>query len=176
MMTIKGILLIDFEEEWRNKDSEYYLGDFTKKIRNAKRLLNAFRQKKLTIVFTRHITLGSKTAFVKGSKNVTIIEELKPLNDEKVIVKNKISPFYKTDLEEFLNQRYIDELFICGIMTNLCIRSAVSDAYDRDFKVILIKDACASDSDATDKFSFKDIKATRPEVEIISTSKAIKLL
>ncbi|MEM3278209.1 MAG: isochorismatase family cysteine hydrolase [Thermoplasmata archaeon] len=175
-MNDKCLLLIDFEEEWQNRDSKYYLGDFSDRLKNARRLLDAFREKDLMVIFTKHITPDSKTSFVPGSKNVKIIEYLKPLNKEKVIIKNKISPFFKTDLEEHLRQNHITELFICGIMTNLCVRSAVSDAYDRDFKIVLIKDACVSDSEATDKFTFKDIKMTRPEVDILTTSRAIKLL
>jgi nicotinamidase-related amidase len=47
-----------------------------------------------------------------------------------VLTKNKISPFYNRDLERILKEMKPDDLVVAGIMTNLCVRSAVSDAYD----------------------------------------------
>lgn len=175
-MTDKCLLLVDFQEEWRNRESKYYLGDFSSRIKNAKKLIKAFRKKGLTVIYTRHISQGNDDSFVEGSKNAEIIEELKPLREEKVIVKHRISPFFNTDLDAYLSESTARELFICGIMTNLCVRSAVSDAYDRGFKIVIIKDACASDSEATDKFTFRDIKMTRPKVDISTAGKIVKLL
>lgn len=171
---VKALILIDFEEEWRNKKSDYYLGEFKNKIENAKRLLKTCRENGITIIFTRHIEPDPTPAFAKGTKNIEIINELKPLPNEKIVEKNKISPFYKTDLEKYLKKNKIDELIVGGIMTNLCVRSTISEAYDRDFKLILSKDTCVSDSVSTDKNTIKDLKNTRPEVEVLSTSEIIK--
>ena len=54
-------------------------------------------------------------------------------------------------------------------MTNLCVRSAVADAYDRDFKVTVVRDICVSDSASTDRFTFRDLKKTRPTVNIVDS-------
>lgn len=169
----KGLLVVDFQEEWRKKDSEYYLGDFSKKINNAKKLIEFCRQKTIPVIFTRHIEPESEKEFAENSKSSRIISELTPRKQESIIVKNKISPFFKTDLEKELIKLGIDELIICGIMTNLCVRSAVSDAYDRDFAINLVTDACVSDSNETDKFTFEDIKKTRPEVQLLTTAELL---
>jgi nicotinamidase-related amidase len=153
----KALVLIDFQEEWRNETSDYYLGDFKERVANAKRVLDFFRSRKLPIVFTRHIEIGSTSAFAEGSKNAEVIRELSPTKNETVIVKHKISPFYETNLEQILRKAKVDEIIVCGIMTNLCVRSAISDAYDRDFKITVIKDACVSDSNKTDEFTFDDL-------------------
>ncbi len=78
----KALLLVDFEEEWRNTGSDYYLGKFSDKVKKARQLLSACRQKGVTVIFTRHIEPGSTTAFAEGSKNVEILDELKPLERE----------------------------------------------------------------------------------------------
>jgi len=101
-------------------------------------------------------------------------EALRVENDDlsesdRVLTKNKISPFYNTDLEEILKELTPDQLVVAGILTNLCVRSAVSDAYDRDYHIKVVTDACVSDSHETDKFTFKDLKKTRPEIELVKT-------
>ena len=170
----KVLLLVDFQEEWRDKNSEYYLGEFKEKVANAKLLLELFRSRKLPIIFTQHVEMGSTSAFAEGSKNAEVIKELSPAKNESVIVKHKISPFYETKLAEILKKAKVDEIVVCGIMTNLCVRSAISDAYDRDFKITVIKDCCASDSKETDEFTFNDLKKTRPEISLMNTKEFIE--
>ncbi len=172
---MKALILVDFEEEWRDKSSAYYLGDFKGKIANAKRLLIACRAKGMMTIFTVHVEQNSKKEFSKGSKNVKVVNELKPIKGEKVFIKNKISPFYKTGLEGYLKKHKIDEIIIAGIMTNLCVRSLASDAYDRDYKITIAKDACVSNSARTDNFTLKDLKNTRPEIQILKSKEIIAL-
>ncbi len=167
----KTCLFIDLENEWANSKSEYYLGDLAELKDNVERLLDFCRSKKFNIIFTRHTELGSKATFAKGSKNVELFVERK--NNEILITKNKISPFFNTNLDKLLKESNTNELVICGVMTNLCVRSATSDAYDRDYKIIVIKDCCASDSKETDEFTFKDLKDTRPEIEFLTTEEFI---
>jgi nicotinamidase-related amidase len=167
------LLIIDFQAEWRDKGSEYYLGNFNSKVRNAALLVEYLHKMKLPVIFTRYIELGSTTAFAEGTKNAQLMSELKVDPSDRVLTKNKISPFYNTDLEKILKEVKTDELVIGGIMTNLCVRSAVSDAYDRDYKIKVVTDACVSDSNEVDKFTFRDLKKTRPEVEFVKTKNLI---
>jgi nicotinamidase-related amidase len=92
---------------------------------------------------------------------------------DRELTKNRISPFYNTDLEKILKELTPDELVIVGIMTNLCVRSAVSDAYDRDYRIRVVTDACVSNSSEVDKFTFKDLKKTRPEIEFVKTKEIV---
>ncbi len=168
------LILIDFEEEWRDKTSEYFLGNLNDTINSARKLLMAFRDAKKEVIFTRHVEPDSSNAFKDLTKNTEIVHELIVEDGDKVITKNKISPFYRTDLDAYLKEKDISHIYVCGIMTNLCVRSTVSDAYDRDLEITVVKDACASDSEETDEFTFRDLKATRPEINILTSSEAIK--
>jgi ureidoacrylate peracid hydrolase len=64
-------------------------------------------------------------------------------NDE-VITKKRVSPFYGTNLEDYLKQNKISEIFLCGVSTDLVVQSAVRDAHDRDYKVFVLSDCCAA--------------------------------
>lgn len=169
-------MLIDYQNEWRDRKSDYYLGTLGPVIATAKRVLSAARESKFTIIYTQHVEPEPTKAFKRGSRNAAIMDEIEPSRIDKVIVKNKISPFYKTGFDSFIAKNRITELVVCGIMTNLCVRSAVSDAYDRDISVTIISDACASDSAKTDRFTFDDIRKTRPEVNIITSREFLRSL
>lgn len=64
-----------------------------------------------------------------------------------MVIKYRISAFYSTTLEAILSANDIDHLVLCGVSTNWAVEGTARDAHDRNFKVTIVKDACASDSD-----------------------------
>ncbi len=171
-MTSKGLILVDFENEWTDKCSDYFVGDVSKLIKRTNKLIDYCRRNGYRIIFTTHIEKDSDSAFAPDSKKVEIIKELHKQNSDVLITKNKISPFYKTNLEKELEG--IDEIVICGILTNLCVRSLAQDAYDRDFQITIIKDCCLAFDEETHKFTIKDLKATREEIKFFNLDEFLK--
>lgn len=171
-MAPKALILVDFENEWMDKKSDYYVGDISNVIGKVNRLIGYCRKNSYKIIFTAHVEKGSESAFAKGSKNVEIISGIDKRNSDVLITKNKISPFYKTNIESEL--KGIKEIVVCGILTNLCVRSLVQDAYDRDFQITVIKDCCVAFDNKTQEFTFKDLKATREEVKFLDLDEFVK--
>lgn len=62
---------------------------------------------------------------------------------EIIVYKHRISPLYNTNLECILNAHQIKQLMITGVATDLAVQMLARDAVDRDYKVIVCKDACA---------------------------------
>lgn len=170
-MSSKALIIVDFQKEWINKDSDYFVGDISKIIEKTNKLIAFCRKNNYKIIFTTHIEKDSDKAFIEGSENVEIIDELNKQESDILIKKNKISPFFKTLLEEELQN--IDEIVVCGILTNLCVRSLIQDAYDRDFEIKVIKDCCVAFDDDTQEFTFKDLKATREEIDFLNMNEFI---
>jgi nicotinamidase-related amidase len=65
-----------------------------------------------------------------------------------LITKHRMSAFYGTELELLLRSHGITDLFVSGITTTAGVQSAVRDAHDRDYRVCVIEDCCASVSQA----------------------------
>ena len=170
-MTSKALICVDFENEWADKSSDYFVGNVSDLIEKTNKLIDFCRKKGYKIIFTLHVEKDSNSAFAPNTKNVEIIKELHKQNSDVLITKNKISPFYKTNLDKVL--RGINKIVICGILTNLCVRSLVQDAYDRNFEIKVIKDCCVSFDDETQEFTFKDLKATREEIEFLNLDEFI---
>ena len=171
-MTSKALICVDFENEWTDKSSDYFVGDVSELIQKTNKLIDFCRKNNYKIIFTTHIEKDSDSAFAPNSRNVEIIKELHKQNSDVLITKNKISPYYKTNLEKELKN--ITEIVICGILTNLCVRSLAQDAYDRDFKITIIKDCCRAFDEETHEFTLKDLKATREEIEFLNLDEFLK--
>ncbi len=79
--------------------------------------------------------------------NTQIHADIAPEAGDIVVRKNRVGPFGSTDLHEQLQARGIDTLVLAGISTSGVVLSTVRDAYDRDYRLIVLADLCA-DPDA----------------------------
>lgn len=83
-------------------------------------------------------------ALQANSWGTEFAEDVKPMTEEKTIVKRRVSAFYATDLEIALRSRGVDTIFLAGVSTDLAIESAARDGHDRDFNIVVMADCCAA--------------------------------
>ncbi|MFA7298404.1 MAG: isochorismatase family cysteine hydrolase [Candidatus Absconditabacterales bacterium] len=159
-MTEIALVLIDYQSEWTNPESEYYVGDIQEVVGKVNYLIDHCRTRGFKIIRTKHRETNSTDFFGPETK---FIPELKFQDTDTVIIKNKISPFYKTLLEKELEG--IKHVIVCGILTNLCVRSFIQDAYDREFKITVIKDCCVAHDLELQEYTFYDLAQTREEID-----------
>jgi nicotinamidase-related amidase len=63
------------------------------------------------------------------------------------VVKHRISPFVGTDVETLLRANGINTLGLAGVPTSGVVLSAVCQAADLDYRLVVVRDCCA-DPDA----------------------------
>jgi nicotinamidase-related amidase len=122
----------------------------------AREVLQIFREKKQLVVHVRH----------QSKKGFEIHPNVAPLADEKVITKEEVNSFYKTDLLDYLKSNKIDRLVIIGMQTQMCLEGAVRAAHDFGFECIVVRDACAT---RDVKFADKVVKAEDVQTAILAT-------
>ncbi|WP_085314598.1 cysteine hydrolase family protein [Derxia lacustris] len=81
---------------------------------------------------------------VRGEVGHDIVDELYPEGDEPVIDKPGKGAFWATDLHSILVNRYIENLIVCGVTTEVCVHTTVREANDRGFRCLVPGDCCAS--------------------------------
>jgi nicotinamidase-related amidase len=86
----------------------------------------------------------SSTFAAPGSPDAEILPELAPVGDELVFSKTAGSVFCATNIEYVLRNLGITTLVVTGIVTTGCVHTAVTDAADRGFHVILVEDGCGA--------------------------------
>jgi ureidoacrylate peracid hydrolase len=89
-------------------------------------------------------------ALVKGTEGHRIWEELDVVDGESVIEKTKFSALVQgsSDLDAFLRERGIDTLLITGCLTDGCCESTARDGMMLGYRVVMVTDANAADTDA----------------------------
>jgi ureidoacrylate peracid hydrolase len=76
----------------------------------------------------------------EGTWDFAIVDDLKPVNGDLVVLKTRYSGFAGTTLDSQLRTRGIRYLIFAGIATNVCVESTLRDAYFQDYWPILITD------------------------------------
>lgn len=84
--------------------------------------------------------------FVRGTWDADILDELAPdtTRGEVVIDKTRNSAFFKTDLEDVLRSRGVNQLLCTGVASNVCVESTVRDGVAMDYYCKTLSDATAT--------------------------------
>lgn len=94
---------------------------------------------------------------LENSWATEIIEDLGARSDEIHVIKRRYSAFFQTDLDLTLKDMQVDQLVICGVVTNICVRSTVHDAFFHGYEVVVPADACAATGPREQDSSLYDI-------------------
>ncbi len=101
----------------------------------------------------------TSNAFIKGEWGAEICDALKP-QAEDIVVEGKrgLDAFASTNLDFILRSRGLENLVICGFLTNCCVESTMRTGYERGYQVVTLKDCTAATSkaehDAAQKFTY----------------------
>ncbi len=150
-----ALLVIDMQNFFLDENSPTFTCGGLAILPNASSLIAAFRQLNLPVIFTRHVHNPNRSdlgimgwwwqgACFENTPESEIHASIAPLKSEKQVFKHRYSAFYNTDLETVLRCMHVEDVVICGIMTNMCCESTARDAYFRDLRVFFLADATGS--------------------------------
>ena len=63
---------------------------------------------------------------------------------DRVLVKHRLSPFHGTALDLILRAGGIERLLLGGVSTAWALQAAAREGHDRDYRIVLLEDACAA--------------------------------
>jgi len=139
-------------------------------IRNAKRVLDVFRAKKLPVIQIKEVHRPDKVDFgreLDGSEDIHCMEDSPytdyakltyPIEGEYLISKRRYSAFFGTDLEILLKGLHVDTLYLIGGLTDVCIHYTAVDAHQNDYHIKVVMDAVAGSSQEAHEYALKAIK------------------
>ena len=140
----KALIIIDIQNDYF-EGGTMTLVDSDKASINARKVLDKFRSDSLPVIHIQHIaTRPTATFFLPQSVGAEIHECVKPLENEKVIIKHYPNSFRETELQNYLQSLNVTDLVICGMMTHICVDSTTRAAKDFGYTCTIIGDACAT--------------------------------
>ncbi len=99
---------------------------------------------------------------------------LGPEAEDIVVTKHRVSAFAGTDLEMLLRAREIDTLVMFGIATSGVVLSTLTDAFDLDYRIVVIGDCCADREADLHEALLNKLFASRGEV--LSAAEFVRLV
>jgi nicotinamidase-related amidase len=92
---------------------------------------------------------------VPGREVATLLQ---PLPDDYFVLKPKHSAFFGTTLDTLLDVLGADTLILTGIAGNICVLFSASDAYMRDFRLVIPRDCTVSNTRPENSYALKQMK------------------
>jgi nicotinamidase-related amidase len=94
--------------------------------------------------------------------------------EEPVFRKIRIGALSTTDLDARMRERDIDTLILAGVSTSGVVLSTVRDAADKDYRLIVVGDACSDLDDEVHRVLLE--KVFPRQAEVVSTADALAVL
>jgi len=143
-MTKTALILIDIQNDYF-EGGRWPVYKMQEAAANAARLLENARKYGDMIVHIRHEIPSDQAPFFRpGSKGAQINQAVAPIEGEPVLLKHKPNSFHGTSLHQDLEDAAIENVVICGAMSQLCVDATTRAAADFGYVVTVVEDACAA--------------------------------
>ena len=143
----RALLVIDIQEDATGTKSKSPYRDANKLINNANLIINESNKKGITIIYIKHYfknnffyRLITKNRFIKGTPGSEIDSRINIIGNN-IFTKEKGDAFTNPDLNDFINQKGIKELFIIGLDAAHCVYKTSKGAKSRGYRVNVIVEA-----------------------------------
>ena len=169
----KALIVIDVQNDYF-PGGKFPLWNTEAVVDNIERAILAARAKGIPIVHIQHVTdpqRGSGSFFLEGTEGVQIHPRvLGAAPDAPVVVKHFADGFYQTTLEKTLADLGVDELLICGMMTQNCVTHTALSKSAEKYKVCVLTDCCTTLSEIVHKIALNALSIRielAPAAEVI---------
>lgn len=101
---------------------------------------------------------GMGPLLIRGSKSWGIVKEVEPIEGEILVDKAGKGALGVSDLFMVLQNLNITHLIICGITTDVCVDTIMTQANDLGYWCMLLKDCTGATDEANHKSAIKQVK------------------
>jgi nicotinamidase-related amidase len=130
-------------------------------LQNTSKAIEASRRAGIPVI---HVVAKSKEgyrefagALQEGTWGAEIHDEVEPQAGDPVVTGRKINAFYGTDLESVLSMREVTSIILSGVSTNFVVESTARYGADAGYKVIILRDCCASFNEEMHSFTLNNV-------------------
>ncbi|MFO7991339.1 MAG: isochorismatase family cysteine hydrolase [Thermoplasmata archaeon] len=173
-MDKSALIVVDMQEFFLNPSSHAYIPAGEVIIDNINEMVDYFAESCGMVLYTRHVTCEGQEGNM-GQWWIDVLYEGEDAQiDERIdirgdtITKKTYSAFLDTNIEGRLNG--IENIFISGMMTDICCNYLARDAFVRGYRVFFLADATAAVNEDLHLSSLKSL--SYGVAEILSCQRA----
>ncbi|GAD89507.1 MULTISPECIES: cysteine hydrolase family protein [Vibrio] len=172
-MSQKALLVIDLQNDYF-AEGKFPLWNTEQTLANIKQAINKANASNIPVIHIQHIAdpaMGIAPFFNQGSHGAEIHHEIMALApNSDIVVKSFADGFEKTTLEETLQKHQVDELLICGMMTQNCVtHTAISKGAEK-YKVSILMDCTTTVNEMIHNIA---LHAVSTRVSLITNEQAL---
>lgn len=182
-------LFIDLQEEHR-LDKRLLVEDFDRVLRNVGLLQATARETGVPLIHFAYVvdTLVHNRRFHplmpdgksyfsdKNDPMTEICSEVAPEGNEPLVVKAEATGFGAASPEAVLRAQNVEWLVVAGVWSEACVDATVKDAVKLGFRVLLVKDACGSGTQAMHQTAILNLANRLYGGAVASTEAACRLM
>lgn len=158
-------------------------------IPTTARLIAAFRKAGRPVVYLAHVlkadysdaafpywrgTTLKKTSFlVEGTWGAQVVDELKPRDEEHLVIKKGFGGFANTPLDTILRNHGVTTCVVSGVTTCVCVSTTVRGGLEYNYRMMIVSDAVAEVSRETHEAELKTMQRVFGEVKTTAEIEAL---
>jgi nicotinamidase-related amidase len=100
-------------------------------------------------------SIQERNAFLRGSWDAAVPEELAQADDDIVVINFNSSAFSHTDLDCILRAKGVETLYLAGIATNWVVESTARNGAELGYDITVLEDCCQGFSDELHDFAME---------------------
>lgn len=188
-----AVLVIDMLNDFCKPEGRMYLPGCESLLPQQRAVVTAARQHKMPVFWVVQChdarlrrdreLLKRGTHCLIGTWGARVIDDLPSEPGDFHLYKHRYSAFFRTELDLMLKDMQCDQLIVFGVVTNICVRSTVHDAFFEGYEVVVPADCCAATGPREQESSLYDIAThfgvvsdTRTVIDAMASRAPIKTL
>lgn len=143
----KALLIIDLQNDYFDGGA-FPLWNTDKTLDNLEKAIEKAKQTDVPVIFINHIadkSQGLSPFFNEGTKGAETHERmLKAAPNAEFVYKAHADGFHETNLEEILSKAGVEEILVCGMMTQNCVTHTAISNVAKKYNVKVIPECCTT--------------------------------
>ncbi|MFK7964037.1 MAG: cysteine hydrolase family protein [Burkholderiaceae bacterium] len=185
-----ALLIVDMLNDFCEPGGAMVLPDADVLYEPQNRLIGAIREAGGQVVFVNDAHrpgmrrdrefLKRDAHCIQGTAGAAVVSALSQTPQDLTVTKRRYSGFFQTDLDLTLKDMQIDTLIVAGVVTNICVRSTVHDAFFLGYRVAVPEDCVAATGEREQASSLYDIAThfgwvTRADDVVAALTEGVKI-
>ena len=172
-MSKKALLVIDLQNDYF-PGGKFPLWNTEQTLANIKTAIAKANQQNIPVIHIQHLAdpaMGLAPFFNQGTQGAEIHPEIMAAAPQgEVVIKHYADSFEQTNLEQVLSRQGVDELLVCGMMTQNCVtHTAISKAAEK-YKVSMLMDCCTTVDEMIHNIA---LHAVSTRVELVASEQVL---